>query len=382
VGGLVSNGVQYLIVLVTPFTLFYLLSPQPSIPTLYHHPRNNPLQKRPLGRSYTSKVRLGARTEKSFPFNVEVRLAGRRAAEPISSFQLSRSNDTLEANFPAGSHSESSPRTICYAVNEFTCNSGCQTSTSLNSFARCHSCLATCPKFAPATPFETLLLHLPREEHNPSNTWPSAPFDHSLIDHSLREIAATGISTSAGQRNPSSDWLYEIQEEAQLSAFLRSAPSSHIVATSILDYPLTFPEPKIVSTSQNAVASSSFSFPPANIHSGNQFHETHNDDLADIESVPQALQGGFNAAETNTGRNALASNDAYPTSRTAELSSSTEGISWSSLRQVSGSGDHSIDESTSTTQSSPDPSSTTSLTAIQCTWAACGKSFLTRSEYK
>jgi hypothetical protein len=270
------------------------------------------------------------------------------------------------------------PGGICSPFTDSACNTG----ASLNSITSGHSCSFTCPQFSPATTFETLLLNLPREEHNPSNTWPSAPFDHSLIDHPLREIVATGLSISAGQRIPGSDLLYQIQEGAQLSGVSRSAPSSHIVTISILDCPLTsFPESKVVSTSQNAVASSSFSSPPANIHSDIQFHETHND-LVDVVSVPQPLQGGFNAAETNTGRNALASNYTYPTSRTAELLSSTEEISWSGLRQVSGSGDYSIGESISATQSSPDPSGTTSLTAIQCTWAACGKNFLTRSEYK
>lgn len=234
-------------------------------------------------------------------------------------------------------------------------------------------------------------------EQNLTDTW--TPSD--LFDLSLGELFTSGIegltniipgmSTSAGRRIPSSASFHQIQEEGHLSdlGVSCSVPSSHIAATSPLDGPFSLSSvPKLVSTSQNVVALPNFSPAPENIHSGISFHQVASNTPADPISVPQPFHGGFSIAATNTRQYLLpddpASHRACPIPQTPKsFSSIEEEIPCTGLRHTSRSGDHSLEESTSTTtRSNPNLLDTKSPNTIQCTWAACGKTFLTRSEYK
>lgn len=234
------------------------------------------------------------------------------------------------------------------------------------------------------------------KEQNPTNTYtPSDLFYPSLsgLVASGREGLTnnvSGISTCASQRIPSSGSLYQIEEEGQLSnlGVGCSIPSSHIAATSPLDGPFSLSSvPELVSTSQNVVALSNFSSAPENIHSGISFPEVVSDTPANATSVSQPFRGGFSIAATNTRQHLLpedpASYNTCPTPQTPKSFSSIKEIPWTGLQHTSRSSDDSLGGSTSTTtQSNPNASGTASPNTIQCTWAVCSKTFLTRSEYK
>jgi hypothetical protein len=218
----------------------------------------------------------------------------------------------------------------------------------------------------------------PHGEQNPTNTWtPSDLFDLSLGELIASETEepinkVSGASTSVGQRIPISGSLHQIQEEGHLSdlGIRCSASSSHIAAINPLDWHFSFSSvPSLISTSQNVAALPNSSLAPENIHSGISFHEVASNTLTDATLVLQPFQGGFSVAATSTRQHLLpgdpASHENFPTPRTSRSSN------------------HSLEGSTSTTaQPHPNPSGTTNLSTIQCTWAACSKTFLTRSEYK
>ena len=234
----------------------------------------------------------------------------------------------------------------------------------------------------------------PHGEQNPTNTWTSShPFDHSF-----GELIAPGtegpsneqprISTLKNHNISNSCLLHQIQEEGDHSdqGVRCSTPFSQLTATHHLDRP--FPpssESKLFSTSQNVVALSHFSSSPENIHNIS-FNQVSNELPANATSIPQLLWGGFSVTASNTRQHLLpggsTSHEICPTPRTPESFSSSEETPWTGLRPTSGGGDHSLEGSAPATAQSSSTHSDTSPNTIQCTWASCSKTFLTRSEYK
>ena len=230
------------------------------------------------------------------------------------------------------------------------------------------------------------------DKQNPADTWPlysvSDLFIGELIDSGREELPnqSPGISTSVSQKIPSSGLLCQVQKNVHISDLgdvCCALSPSHIATTQTHDRSFSLSStPRLVSRAPNVVELPNLSSAHENVRSI-IFYEVDGTS-ADAVLDPQV---GFSAAAINAREYVLladlANHGTYPAPRISEPVSPIEEIPSTTLQYISTGGYHSSEESATTaTRSSPTHSETTGPNTIQCTWAACGKSFMTRGEYK
>lgn len=234
----------------------------------------------------------------------------------------------------------------------------------------------------------------PLDKQNPADTWPlyslSDLFIGELIDSGREELPSQspGISTSVSRKIPSSGLLCQTQTDVHISDLgdvCCALSPSHIATTRTHDWNFSLPStPRLVSRAPNVVELPNVSSVPENVQSIT-FYEVDGTS-ADAVLDPHPFQVGFSVAAINAREYvlpaSLANHGTYPAPRISEPVSPIEEIPSTALQSISIAGYHSSEESATTaTRSSPAHSETTGPNTIQCTWAACGKSFVTRGEY-